>query len=77
MHLAAILISIVLIVSGIVFMLRSVNEQFQIQHEINLKLPDGAKFEPALWWYGTWQKFRQLQEELLPDSPRPGRFRKF
>lgn len=77
MHLAAILISIILIVSGYVFMLKSVNEQFQIQYEINLKLPNGAKFEPTLWWYGTWRKFRRLHRELLPDSPRPKRLRKF
>jgi hypothetical protein len=30
-----------------------------------------------LWWYGTWQRFRHLQRELMPGSPRPRRLRKF
>lgn len=77
MHLAARIISIVLIVSGLVFILKSVSEQFQIHHEINLKLPEDSKFEPTFWGYESWQRFRQLQQELLPGSSRPRRLRNF
>jgi len=56
---------------------KSLNETFQIQYEINAKLPPDRKFEPVFWWFGTWEKFRPLQEELLPDSPRPRRLRRF
>lgn len=77
MHLVAIVVSVALLIAGYVFLFKSLNEQFQIQHEINAKLPPARKFEPMFWWFGTWEKFRQLQEELLPGSPRPQRFRRF
>jgi hypothetical protein len=35
-------------VTGYVYLLKSFNEQLQIQHEINLKLPPDRKFEPTL-----------------------------
>lgn len=77
MHIVAIAISIALCVTGYVYLLKSINEQMQIQHEINLKLPLDKKFEPTFWGYGTWQRFRHLQRELMPASPRPRRLRRF
>ena len=77
MHLAGIVVSIVLLVTGYVFFFRSIGEQFEIQHEINLKLPPEEKFEPSFWRIGTWQKFWKLQREFLADSPRPKRLRSF
>jgi hypothetical protein len=76
-HIVAIAISIALCVTGYAYLLKSINEQLQIRHEINLKLPGDKKFEPTLWWYGTWQRFRDLQKELMPGSPRPRRLRRF
>jgi hypothetical protein len=76
-HLAAIIISVALLLAGYVFFFKTLNEQFQMQHEINIKLPPTKKFEPIFWGFGTWDKFRQLQEEVLPDSPRPQRFRRY
>jgi hypothetical protein len=76
-HITAIVFSAVLLISGLVFFLLAVNEQFEIHHEINLKLPPDAQFEPMLWGYGTWDRFRQLRRECIPGSPRPRRLRKF
>ena len=77
MHLAAIVVAVALIVASYVFLFRSLNEHFQMQHEINAKLPPAGKFEPVFWWLGTRLRFRQLQKELMPDSPRPRKFRTF
>jgi hypothetical protein len=56
--------------------MRSLSEQFQVQQEINLKLPTDQQFEPSFWSFQTHRKFRELQERLLPGSPRPKRLRK-
>ena len=77
MHLAAIAVAVALLVAGYVFFFKSLNEHFELQHEINAELPAGEKFEPVFWWFGTWERFRQLQQELVPDSTRPQRFRRF
>ena len=71
LHVAAIAISVALCIGGYVFIVRAINEQFQIQHEINLKLPSDKRFESTFWWFGTHERFRQLQHDLLAESPRP------
>jgi hypothetical protein len=77
MHIVAIVIAFAVCIAGYVYILKSIQEQLQIQHEINLKLPPDQQFEPSFWGYGTNERFRQLQRELLPDSSRPRRLRKF
>lgn len=77
MHLVAIGLSVGLLLVGYVCLFSSLNEQFQIQHEINLKLPQDKQFEPTFWSFGSWNQFKTLQKELLPDSPRPHRFQTF
>ena len=77
MHMVAIAVSIALCVTGYICILKSISEQLQIQHEINLKLPPDKKFEPTFWGYATLRRFRDLQKELMPDSPRPRRLRRF
>lgn len=77
MHTTVIAVSVALCIAGYVFILRAINEQIQIQHEINLKLPAHKQFEPTFWGYGTHEKFRELQREFLPASPRPRRLRIF
>jgi hypothetical protein len=69
LHLAATVVAVVLLVAAYVFLFKSLNEHFQMQHEINAKLPTAEKVEPMFWGSGTCMKFRQLQKELLPDSP--------
>jgi hypothetical protein len=70
LHLATIVVAAFLVVAGYVLIFRSVNEHFQLQHEINAKLPADRKFEPLFWSLGTQRRFRHLQEEVLPGSPR-------
>jgi len=77
MHTIWIAISAVLWITGLIYIFKSINEQFRIQHEINLKLPSDKQFEPKFWWFGNYEEFRELQSKLLPDSPRPGRLRRF
>lgn len=77
MHVAAIAISVVVLIAGYVYIFESINEQLLMQHEINLKLPPEKQFEPRFWWYGTHREFRRLQRELLPESLRPRRLRRF
>ena len=73
MQVIAIVVSVALCVAGYVYMFKSIQEQLQIQHEINLKLPPDQQFEPTFWSYWTWQKFKQLQDKLLPGDPRPAK----
>jgi hypothetical protein len=77
LHVAAIVVAVVMFVSGYVFLFLSINEQFQIQHEINRKLLPAEQFEPTIWWFGAWRRFSQLQKQLLPESPRPRKLRRF
>jgi hypothetical protein len=77
LHLVGIVLSVALLVVAYVFLFKSLNEHFQMQHEINAKLPTVEKFEPMFWELRTRMKFRQLQKELLSDSPRPQRYRPF
>ena len=76
MHLAAV-VAAVLAVAGYVFLFKSLSEIFALQHEINAKLPPSRKFEPLFWWWGTREKLRELQKEVLPESPRLRRSRVF
>jgi hypothetical protein len=77
LHLAAIVVAIILIVTGYVFIFKALSEQGELQQEINANLPSDRKFEPLFWWFGTWLKFRDLQKEVLPESARLKRFKKF
>jgi len=63
-------------VTGYVFFFKALNEHSELQQEINAKLPPDRKFEPLFWWFGSWLRFRELQEELLPDSQRLKRSRR-
>ncbi|MGA2376858.1 MAG: hypothetical protein ABSF72_15160 [Candidatus Sulfotelmatobacter sp.] len=77
MHLWAIIAAVVLIVIGYVFLFKALNEHFELQHEVNANLPPDRRFEPLFWWFGTWEKFRELQREVLPASQRLKRSRGF
>jgi hypothetical protein len=77
LHIVGIVAAGALMIAGYVYLFKSMNETFDMQQEINDKLPADRQFEPTSWTLGTWQHFRRLQKELLPDSTRPVRFRKF
>jgi hypothetical protein len=77
LHLATAIGAAVLVVAGYVFLFKALNEITDLQHEINAKLPPARKFQPLFWWFGTWGKLRELQEEVLPGSPRLKSSRRF
>jgi hypothetical protein len=77
LHLAAIVVAGVFVVAAYVFLFKALNEHFELQHEINAKLPPDRKFEPLFWSFGTRLKFRDLQEEVLPDTQRLKTYRRF
>jgi hypothetical protein len=77
LHLTAIVVAILLVIAGYVYIFKALNEHTELQQEINAKLPSGRKFEPLFWWFGTWLKLRDLQEELLPETQRLKRFHRF
>jgi hypothetical protein len=70
-------VAVALFVIGYVFLFKSIQENLDLQHEINAKLPPDRKFEPMLWSFGTWERFRELQREVLPNSQRLKRSRRF
>jgi hypothetical protein len=76
-HLAAILAGSALFLSNYFFVFRSISEYLELQQEINAKLPSDKQFEPLFWSIGTYKTFRRLQQELIPDSPRPNRLWRF
>jgi hypothetical protein len=77
LHQAAIVIAVILVVAGYVFIFKALNEHSELQQEINAQLPRDGKFEPVLWWFGTWERLRELQKDLLPNSQRLKRFHRF
>jgi len=70
-------VAIILVITGHVFIFKALDEHGEIQQEINSKLPSDRKFEPLFWWFGTWIKLRDLQKEVLPESKRLEKFKKF
>jgi hypothetical protein len=80
MHALLIEIGTVLLVASLVCVFLASNQYWQLQFELNDRLPQGEKFEPISWLSlttGNRSRFRELQQRLLPDSPRPRRGRQF
>lgn len=63
-------VSLLFVISGYAFLFTGLSRQFQLQSDINDKLPQSQKFEPVFWSFGTWQRFRSLEAKLLPDNAR-------
>ncbi len=73
MHSWLIAIGTVLLVGALVCLILASDQYWQLQFELNDRLPEGEKFEPRSWlaWpAGRWSRFRELQRRVLPDSPR-------
>jgi len=77
LHIAVIVAAAVLLIGGYACLFKGMSESFQLQHEINARLPKERKLEPVFWSFGTWQRLRHLQKEVLPESRRPVRLRWF
>jgi hypothetical protein len=76
-HWAAILAGASCLVLGYVLIFRGIAWQFQLQSDVNAKLPHGQKFEPLFWWHRMWTEFRRLQTEHLPGDQRLGKMQKY
>jgi hypothetical protein len=64
----------ILLVGALIFFILASDQYWQLQFELNDRLPEGEKFEPRSWlsWpTGTWSGFRELQRRVLPNSSRP------
>jgi len=80
MHQLLIALGTLLLVGSLVCVILASNQYWQLQFELNDRLPEDEKFEPRSWLSlttGRWTQFRELQRRVLPDSPRPRRGRHF
>ena len=77
MTVTALIIGVVLAASGVVFLFLANHQYWELQFELNERLPEGQKFEPTFWTPQTRSRFRQLYRTVLPGSPRPRRARRF
>jgi hypothetical protein len=79
MHALLIEIGTILLVASLVCVIIASDQYWELQFELNERLPKGEKFEPRSWLSlttSTWSRFRELQRRVLPDSPRPRRGRR-
>jgi len=80
MHPLLIAIGTLLLVASLLCVFLASNQYWQLQFDINDRLPEGEKFKPASWLSfptGSWSRFKELQRRVLPDSPRLRRGRRF
>jgi hypothetical protein len=47
-------------------------QYWNLQSEMNERLPEGEKLDPLFWNPFSWAKFGRLHKAVLPDSPRSG-----
>lgn len=73
MRIYLITLVVVFFASALVCAFAGIYERFELQREINQKLPVGQSLEPLFWGPIQRQRFRELQRQVLPDSPRPKR----
>jgi uncharacterized membrane protein len=77
MESAKLILGIILAVSGIVFLFLANHQYWELQFEVNAKLPEGQKFDPLFWTLFKRLEFRRLHRAVLPNSPRPKRALRF
>jgi hypothetical protein len=80
MHQLLIAIGTLLLVASLVCVFLASNQYWQLQFELNDRLPESEKFKPGSWLSfptGSWSRFKELQRRVLPDSPRLRRGRLF
>ena len=64
---------VALIAGGVICLFLANYQHWELQFEVNDRLPSDQKLEPVFWTPMTRVKFRQLQKRVLPNSPRPRR----
>jgi len=65
-----IVLGAILAACGVIFAFLSSYQLWQLQFEVNERLPHDQRLEPAVWTYFSHQKLRELQRKLLPQSSR-------
>jgi len=68
-----IVVGLVLMAAGVVCIFLANQQYWELQFEINERLPQNEKFDPVFWTPITWMKFHELRKQVFPDSPRPKR----
>ena len=71
------IVGIILGASGIVFLFLATYQYWELQVEVNARLPEGQKFDPLFWTLSRRLEFRRLYRAVLPDSPWPKRALRF
>src|ERR1700680_3458984 len=77
MHTLTIVVGVVFFVLGQISFFLATYEHMELQHEGNARMPLDEKFEPLFWSFLTRRKFRALQRNVLPNSPRVRRAKLF
>ena len=70
---ARLVIGVILAAGGVVCLFLANYEYWELQFEVNERLPESKKFEPLFWTLLTRMEFRRLHRTVLPESPRPRR----
>jgi hypothetical protein len=73
----AIVIGAALMATGVGHLIASTLQLVELQSEVNERLPQSDKFEPLFWTLGRQMQLRNLQKNLLPESPRFGKAVRF
>ena len=74
---AKLIVGIILGASGIVFLFVANHQYWELQFEVNARLPEGQKFDPLFWTLPKRLEFRRLHRTVLPDRVRPKRALRF
>lgn len=64
---------VALIAGGAICLFLANYQHWELQFEVNDRLPADQRFEPVFWTPMTSLKFRKIQKRVLPNSPRPRR----
>jgi hypothetical protein len=73
MNASDVVVGIALVAAGVICIFLANYQWWELRFEVNERLPDNEKFEPLFWTFFTYEKFRELRNRVLPDSPRPKR----
>jgi hypothetical protein len=74
-HTILIGVALICLVGSVLCAVAGLYQRQELQFHINDRLPEGQKFDPLFWHYGSWRKFRKLVDQYAPDDPRRKRAR--
>ena len=71
------IVGALLMVGGVICFFMSSYQLWELQFEVNERLPQDQQLEPVFWSFGTRRKLRELQKQVLPKSSRVRRSVRF